>query len=75
MHLQVIEPGCATYLIDDLMFRDDPRLTPEIERRLAPGAGGVSVVQPRRTEEGWVARRDIVLGKRVPGYRTCEPPR
>jgi protocatechuate 3,4-dioxygenase beta subunit len=74
VHMQVIEPGCVTYLIDDLMFRDDPRLTPELERRLALGAGGGGVVQPRRTTDGWVARRDIVLGQQVPGYRTCQQP-
>lgn len=74
IHLQVIEPGCFTYFIDDVMFRDDPRLTPALERQLAHGAGGDGVVMPERIEGTWRASRDIVLGLAIPGYRACEAP-
>ncbi len=26
IHMHVIEPGCCTYYIDDIVFEDDPRL-------------------------------------------------
>lgn len=73
IHMQVIEPGCATYLIDDVMFRDDPRLTPKQERHLAKGAGGAGVVTPRMVAGTWHAERPIVTGKGIPGYPECPP--
>ncbi|MCU0757235.1 MAG: hypothetical protein MUE46_19320 [Xanthomonadales bacterium] len=71
IHMQLIEPGCATYLIDDLLFRDDPKLTVSQERQLARGTGGNGVVLPQRTDTGWRVTRDIVLGAGVPGYPDC----
>ena len=70
VHMHVIEPGCCTYWIDSVHFRDDPLLP----RRLAEaesGRGGLGVVTPEREADGtWVARRDIVLGQEVPGHPT-----
>lgn len=71
IHIQVIEPGCFTYFIDDVMFRDDPRLTPRQEQQLAAGAGGNGIVTPQRVDGTWRATRDIVLGLGIPGYRRC----
>ncbi|WP_298856304.1 hypothetical protein [uncultured Aquimonas sp.] len=71
IHMQVIEPGCATYLVDDLLFRDDSKLTPDQERQLARGTGGLGVVMPRRSPAGWEVTRDVVLGAGVPGYPEC----
>lgn len=71
IHMQVIEPGCATYLVDDLLFRDDSKLTPDQERHLARGTGGLGVVMPRRSTAGWEVTRDVVLGAGVPGYPEC----
>lgn len=71
IHVQVIEPGCATYFIDDVMFRDDPRLTAEAERRLASGVGGDGVGSPRRVGGIWRVERDVVLGLGVSRYPPC----
>lgn len=71
IHMQVIVPGCATYLIDDLLFRDDPRLTPRQESQLVRDAGGSGVVEPRRDGEGWHAQRDIHLGRNIPDAPDC----
>lgn len=71
IHMQVIEPGCATYLVDDLLFRDDRKLTPKHERQLALGTGGLGIALPQRTDAGWQVTRDIRLGERVPGYPDC----
>lgn len=71
VHLHVIEPGRCTYYIDDVTFDDDPRLTASQRRRLQ-GRGGDGIVVPRRDGDGvWRARRDIVLGERIPGYGGC----
>jgi protocatechuate 3,4-dioxygenase beta subunit len=72
IHLHVIEPGCATYYIDEVIFTDDPFLTPE-EREEQPGRGGSGVTTPTRDANGtWRVLRDIHLGKNVPGYPGCK---
>jgi len=75
VHMHVIEPGCATYIIDDLMFADDAnllRLTPEQRGQVTPGRGGSGVSVLRRAGNGWAANRDIHLGENVPDYEDCE---
>lgn len=73
IHLYVIESGCALYYIDDVLFRDDPHLTPAAARKADQGRGGSGIVTPTRVAEGWLARRDIVLGRNIPGYPGCAP--
>lgn len=73
IHLYVIERGCALYYIDDVLFRDDPYLTPAVARRAAQGRGGPGIVTPERIADGWEATRDIVLGRGIPGYPGCAP--
>lgn len=71
IHMHVIEPGCGTYYIDDVMFRDDPKLTRDQERKLSPGRGGHGIVAPSRRDGVWQVRRDIVLGLGIPDYPQC----
>lgn len=71
IHVHVLEPGCATYFIDDVLFDDDPRLTPTARRRLASGVGGDGIVRAIGGADGWVARRDVVLGRGIPDYPAC----
>lgn len=69
VHMHVVEPGRATYWIDDIVFTDDALLTPERRREMSRGRGGPGVATPRREPDGaWVVRRDIVLGREVPGW-------
>lgn len=68
VHLHVIEPGRCTYYIDDILFDDDSRLTPERRQRLR-GRGGNGITVPVKDATGrWIVRRDIVLGEKVVGY-------
>lgn len=68
VHMHVIEPGCCTYYIDSIKFVDDPLLTQE-ERASEEGRGGSGLVDPTVDAEGaWNVRRDIHLGRGVPGY-------
>lgn len=72
VHFHVLEPGRCTYYIDDLLFDDDPHLTPLQRRQLLTGRGGNGLAVPTRNSAGvWHVTRDIVLGARVDGY----PPR
>lgn len=72
IHLHVIEPGRCTYYIDDVNFRDDPRLDPALKRRTPPQRGGSGVVEATRGDGGsWQATRDIVLGKNIGDYEDC----
>lgn len=73
VHMHVVEIGCCTYYIDDIVFEDDPRLTLE-ERGRYPGRGGGGVVSPVRDSTGrWVVQRDIRLGAKIPGHPAEAP--
>jgi len=74
IHLHVVEPGCATYSIDDLMFAGDPlleRLTPQQRAGETPGRGGPGVSPLVRSGKGWAAVRDVHLGEKIGGYEAC----
>lgn len=70
VHMHVVEPGYATYYVDSIVFDDDPLLTPnQIRDHYRGGRGGRGLAHPVKDEQGvWQVRRDIVLGKNVPGY-------
>jgi protocatechuate 3,4-dioxygenase beta subunit len=73
IHMHVIERGCATYFIDEVLFTDDPMLTPEKRERISHGFGGNAIVTPKREGAGkpWQVVRDIHLGQNIPGYTAC----
>jgi len=73
IHLMVLEPGCFTYYIGDIMFRDDPKLTAEQLRRADLGRAGSGIVTPQRKDGTWRVTRDIHLGRNIPGYSECKP--
>ncbi|WP_310095847.1 hypothetical protein [Pseudoxanthomonas sacheonensis] len=70
IHMHVIEPRCATYYIGDIMFTDDPLLTPG-ERNRKTGRAGNGIATPTRSNGRWQVARDIRLGKNIPGYPGC----
>ena len=75
IHLHLIEPGRCTYYIGDVLFADDPLLTPALQAREAAARGGSGIVQPDQNPDGgWHATRDITLGANVPGYEGCAQP-
>lgn len=71
IHLHVLEPRCATYYIDDIMFTDDPLLTAKEIQRHRTGRGGDGIVTPVRRNGSWQVTRDIRLGANIPGYPKC----
>jgi len=69
IHMHIIEPGKATYYIDNVTFDDDPLLTAE-HRKKRSCRGGCGESVPEQNEQGvWLVRRDITLGKAIPNYR------
>lgn len=69
VHMHVVEPGRVTYYITNLEFDDDPLLTERRRAYLERGRGGSGLTHPVRDQDGvWHVRRDIILGKNVPGY-------
>jgi protocatechuate 3,4-dioxygenase beta subunit len=78
IHLHVVEPGCSAYIIDEMLFSDDPmfqRLSTTDRERETPGIGGPGVVTPRKKGKRWEVTRDIHLGEKVPEYETCGAPK
>jgi len=72
VHMLIVEPGRCYYYIDDILFTDDPRLTPDVRRRMDQGRGGSGVATPAKDAAGtWSVRRDIVLGEKVPDHDRC----
>ena len=71
IHLHVIEPGRCTYYLGDIVFTDDPFLTPGRRLQERNARGGSGVARPLRNKSGWTVTRDITLGLNVPGYRGC----
>ncbi len=73
VHMHVIEPGCCTYYIASILFRDDPLLTSAARREAEIGRGGSGLTSPIRGADGvWRVRRDIQLGLGVPGYSAAQ---
>lgn len=74
VHMHVIEPGCFTYFVDEMLFTDDPmfaRLTERDLKALAPGMGGGAVVTPVARDGVQEVTRDIHLGRNIRGYPAC----
>jgi protocatechuate 3,4-dioxygenase beta subunit len=71
MHMHVVEPGRCHYVIDDVVFDDDPLLTAELRESMARGRGGRGIAKPTRDKQTWRARRDITLGAGIADYDRC----
>ena len=70
IHMHVIERGCATYYIDEILFTDDPLLKPANMHEEKRGGSGITT--PKRDSSGtWLVTRDIRLGLNIPGYPGC----
>jgi protocatechuate 3,4-dioxygenase, beta subunit len=64
VHLTVREDGDAERSIEDIVFEDDPLVTPAYRARLR-GLGGSGIVSPLRAADGsLLVRRDVFLGRR-----------
>jgi protocatechuate 3,4-dioxygenase beta subunit len=72
IHLHVIEPGRCTYYLGDVLFDDDPLLTPALRARESDAHGGNGIVVAKGDAKvGWRVTRDITLGRNVADYAAC----
>ncbi len=68
IHCTIKEPGKTAYWIDDILFEDDPLLTPEKIKNLQR-RGGSGVTRPSVEDGILIIKRDIILGQNVQPYR------
>jgi len=71
VHMHIIEPGCATYFLNELQFSDDPMRKHMSAQDLKSIEDLVIVETPRKTAKGWEVTRDIRLGENVKDYKPC----
>lgn len=69
IHPTILEPDGRYYWINEYLFQDDPLLTANEITPRAPRGGGNGILTLVKEGDTWVGRRDIVLGKNVPGYQ------
>ena len=67
IHPLIKEPGKTSYYIDDFIFDDDPRVTPEV-RNNQNLRGGSGILHLESSQGILSARRDIILGLNIPDY-------
>jgi protocatechuate 3,4-dioxygenase beta subunit len=68
IHPTIKEPGKTAYWIDEFVFDDDP-LLPASERNRSNPRGSDGVLKTTMENGMLKAKRDIILGLNVPGYR------
>ena len=76
IHMHVIEPGCGTYYIDEIVFSDDELLPASTRTSQDKARAGAGLTTPVREGGTWKITRDIRLGLNIPGYpaRCAAPP-
>lgn len=71
IHPIIVESRNYYYWIDEYLFTDDPLLSDE-EKRRQSGRGGTGVLTLTSDGKGgWKGKRDIILGKNVPNYKSA----
>lgn len=71
IHPIIVESRNYYYWIDEYLFADDPLLSDQ-EKRNQSGRGGSGIVTlVRDSKGGWKGKRDIILGKNVPDYKSA----
>lgn len=67
IHIIIKEPDINEYYIDDILFDDDPFLTPE-KRKSRSNRGGSGIVSLEKPGQLYEITRNIVMGLNIPGY-------
>lgn len=69
IHPIILESSQRYYWIDEYLFDDDPVL-PENEKTRNNPRGGSGLLHLTKNAQGiWIGKRDIILGRNVPGYK------
>ena len=68
IHVAIKEPRIENeYYIDELVFDDDPLLTPQ-RREGLENRGGSGILKVSRSGELQIAEHDVILGLNIPNY-------
>jgi protocatechuate 3,4-dioxygenase beta subunit len=67
IHPTIKEPGINEYWIDEYLFDGDPHLTKD-ERKKPEERGGKGIIHLEEKNGILYGKRDIFLGKNIPGY-------
>lgn len=68
VHLTILESNGRYYYVEDFLFDDDPKLTNDRRTRIDPRGGKGFVLTLKKEGDLMVGKRDIILGKNIPGY-------
>jgi protocatechuate 3,4-dioxygenase, beta subunit len=70
IHFTIKEPDKNEYYIEDVLFDDDPLVTNEMRNK--QHRGGIGLVTLKKSNGVYYGRRNIYLGKNIPGYPVNE---
>ncbi len=68
IHPVILEPNGKYYWVEEYHFAGDSLLTEKEKAPVAPRGGTSGLLHLRQEADLWVAKRDFVLGKNIPGY-------
>jgi protocatechuate 3,4-dioxygenase beta subunit len=68
IHPIILEPNGKYYWLGSYHFEGDPLLTKKQISPESPRGGSSGLLSLRKEGNLWVGKRDIILGKNIPGY-------
>ncbi|WP_138431633.1 intradiol ring-cleavage dioxygenase [Fodinibius saliphilus] len=68
IHPIILEPNGRYYWLGSYFFEDDPLLKGKQRNQKSPRGGHSGVLTLTKMNGLWVGKRDIILGKNIPGY-------
>ena len=68
IHITILEPDGKYYWLGSYHFDDDPLLTDKEKSPVSPRGGSPGLLSLKKEDNILSGKRDIVLGKNIPGY-------
>lgn len=68
IHPTILEPDGKYYYIEDYYFEGDELLNEKQTKPASPRGGSTGVVSLKNENDLLIGRRDIILGRNIPGY-------
>lgn len=68
IHPIILEPNGKYYWLGSYHFEDDPLLSEREAHPVNPRGGSSGLLELRKEGDLWIGKRDIILGKNIPGY-------
>ncbi|WP_200909619.1 intradiol ring-cleavage dioxygenase [Zhouia amylolytica] len=68
IHLTILEPNGKYYWVENYLFEGDSLLKAAEKEQLNPRGGGSGILTLTKEGDLLVGKRDLILGRNVPGY-------